>query len=144
MLPQIQYHAGVSAFIAALLYFYANSNSMYEHKRQPLAAKKVFYQRIRTNVLIALLVLIICLSLGIVGYKITVPEFDWYDSLLNAAMILSGMGPVIDSTIVLSKTAKLFASFYALFSGIMFITTIGILIAPVAHRFFHKLHVEEN
>jgi hypothetical protein len=54
------------------------------------------------------------------------------------------MGPVIDSDIVLTKSAKIFASVYALFSGVAFISTIGILIAPVAHRFFHKLHLEDN
>jgi hypothetical protein len=59
-------------------------------------------------------------------------------------MILSGMGPVIDAKIVLTKSAKLFASFYALFSGITFLTTFGILIAPVLHRFFHKLHLEKE
>jgi len=78
------------------------------------------------------------------GYKLTIPEFDWYDSLLNASMILSGMGPVIDAKIVLSNKAKVFASLYALFSGVAFISTIGILIAPIAHRFFHRLHLEDT
>lgn len=78
------------------------------------------------------------------GYKLTIPEFDWYDSLLNASMILSGMGPVIDGKIMLTNQAKVFASLYALFSGVAFISTIGILIAPIAHRFFHRLHLEDN
>lgn len=85
-----------------------------------------------------------CLFIGIIGYQLTIPEFTWYDSLLNASMILSGMGPVIDNSIHLSNTAKVFASVYALFSGITFISTIGIIIAPIAHRFFHKLHLEED
>jgi hypothetical protein len=54
------------------------------------------------------------------------------------------MGPIIDSNIVLSNQAKVFASVYALFSGVAFISTIGILIAPLAHRFFHKLHLEDQ
>jgi hypothetical protein len=69
---------------------------------------------------------------------------DWYDSLLNASMILGGMGPMIDPAVCLTKNAKVFASLYALFSGIAFIGTIGILVAPVAHRFFHKFHIEET
>jgi hypothetical protein len=88
--------------------------------------------------------MLLCLLLGVVGYKLSVPEFDWYDSLLNASMILSGMGPVIDVNIILTKTAKVFASCYALFSGVTFISTIGILIAPIAHRFFHKINLEDN
>jgi hypothetical protein len=54
------------------------------------------------------------------------------------------MGPMIDPSIALTKTAKVFASMYALFSGVAFISTIGILIAPIVHRFFHKLHVEDS
>ena len=117
---------------------------MYENKKQKLATKIVFYQRVRNNVLLAFIIMILSLSIGIFGYKNTVPEFDWYDSLLNASMILSGMGPVIDSNIILTKSAKIFASFYALFSGITFLSTFGVIIAPILHRFFHKLHLDET
>ncbi len=116
---------------------------MYEHKKQPLLSKRKYYNRIWSNTLFSLLILFICLSIGVLGYKTTIPEFDWYDSLLNASMILSGMGPIIDGNIHLSNSAKVFASVYALFSGVAFISTIGLIIAPVAHRFFHKLHLEE-
>lgn len=117
---------------------------MYENKRQRLAPKKVFYERLRNNFFLSLIILLLSLSIGIVGYSLSVPEFDFYDSLLNASMILSGMGPVIDPAINLTNEAKLFASFYALFSGITFLSTFGILIAPVLHRFFHKLHLDER
>ena len=116
---------------------------MYEHKKQPLLSKRKYYNRFWNNTLFSLAILTVCLSIGVVGYKITIPEMDWYDSLLNASMILSGMGPIIDSNIHLTNTAKVFASAYALFSGVAFISTIGLIIAPVAHRFFHKLHLEE-
>lgn len=116
---------------------------MYEHKRQPLAPKIIYRKRIKRAVLYAFLFLFFCLGIGILGYKLTVPEFDWYDSLLNASMILSGMGPVVDHDIVLSKTAKVFSSFYALFSGVAFITNIGLLIAPLVHRFLHKMNIED-
>ncbi len=117
---------------------------MYENKRQKLAPKKVFYSRIWKNTWIGIFLIILCLALGAVGYKLTICQFDWYDSFLNAAMILSGMGPVIDSNIVLSNNAKVFAAAYALFSGVAFLSIIGILLAPVVHRFFHKLHLEEE
>jgi len=117
---------------------------MYENKKQALAPTCIFYQRIRNNVLSASLIIIVSLSIGVFGYKLTVSEFDWYDSLLNASMILSGMGPVLVSTIKLTIAAKLFASFYALFSGITFLSTFGILITPILHRFFHKLHLDES
>lgn len=117
---------------------------MYEHKKQKLATVKVYYQRLWKNVLFGAVVMLFCLIIGVLGYKFTIPQFDWYDSLLNASMILSGMGPIIDPSIKLTSAAKVFASLYALFSGVAFISTIGILIAPIAHRFFHKLHLEDT
>ncbi len=117
---------------------------MSTHKKPQLAPLTVYYKRLWKNAFFGLAIMLLCLTIGIIGYKVTVPEFDWYDSLLNAAMILSGMGPVFDANIVLTKSAKVFASLYALFSGVAFISTIGILIAPIAHRFFHKLHLEDN
>jgi hypothetical protein len=117
---------------------------MYENKKQRLAPTHVYYRRLKTNILFAAAVLFSSLLIGIVGYKITVPQFDWYDSLLNAAMILSGMGPVIDAGIVLSRQAKVFASLYALFSGVSFLSVFSIAIAPVLHRFFHKFHLDDS
>lgn len=117
---------------------------MYENKKEKLAPRKIYFQRIRKNVLVALFILLISLLIGIAGYKFTIPEFDWYDSLLNASMILSGMGPVVDASIKLSAGAKLFASFYALFSGVTFLSTFSILLAPILHRFFHKIHLEDS
>jgi hypothetical protein len=117
---------------------------MYEHKSQPLASQKVFFKRLKNNFMFALAVLTLGLLLGVIGYKVTVPEFDWYDSLLNASMILSGMGPVIAADIVLSNSAKVFASVYALFSGVTFLSVFSIAIAPMVHRFFHKLHLDDS
>jgi len=117
---------------------------MADHKKNKLAPVTVYYKRLWKNAFFGMTGMIVCLLSGVLGYKFTIPEMDWYDSLLNASMILSGMGPMIDPSIVLSKGAKLFASMYALFSGVAFISTIGILIAPIAHRFFHKLHLEDT
>jgi hypothetical protein len=117
---------------------------MVEHKKQKLAPVKIYYKRLWKNAFFGLTIMFVCLFTGVLGYKITIPQLDWYDSLLNASMILSGMGPMIDNSIKLSNNAKVFASIYALFSGVAFISTIGILIAPIAHRFFHKLHLEDT
>jgi hypothetical protein len=113
---------------------------MYEHKKQKLAPMSTFYQRVFKNILLALFILGICLLLGIAGYHYTA-EVSWLDSLHNASMILSGMGPVVEITTV---SGKIFSSFYALFSGIVFITNIGVILAPALHRMYHRLHLGEE
>lgn len=112
----------------------------FEHKQQPLAAARVYYNRVLRNIVVGSLVLNFFLGVGVVGYHLTC-GFGWLDSLLNASMILSGMGPTnpIDT-----DAGKWFASLYALTSGVVFITTIGLILAPVVHRFFHKLHLQEE
>ena len=113
---------------------------MYEHKKQPLATTKTYYKRIGRSVLLALVVLFVSLLIGIVGYHYTT-GMTWLDALLNASMILSGMGPVDTIT---QASGKWFASFYALFSGVVFITNIGLILAPAIHRIMHRLHVEDK
>jgi hypothetical protein len=106
----------------------------------PLAPIKVYYSRVLRNLLIGLAVLFICLAIGIIGYHFTA-HIGWLDSLHNASMILSGMGPVVN---IEASGGKIFSSFYALFSGVVFITNISFILAPAVHRFFHKLHIEEK
>jgi hypothetical protein len=113
---------------------------MYEKKHQKLAPKHVFYGRMFRSVLIAFGLLGICLLIGVVGYHYT-DDIPWMDALHNASMILSGMGPVVE---IKSNAGKIFSSAYALFSGVAFITNIGIILAPAAHRLFHRLHIEED
>ena len=112
----------------------------YEHKSEPLASKKVFYKRLYKNAFIAFTILSICLMIGVIGYRYAGP-MSWIDALHNASMILSGMGPVAE---IKTGLGKIFSSFYALFSGVAFITNIGVLIAPIVHRFFHTLHVDDQ
>ncbi len=119
--------------------FTAPDITMYEHRKQPLASKKTFYKRIATSILLAFVILLFCLAIGILGYHYTAGT-EWLDSLHNASMILSGMGPVITIT---SNAGKWFSSFYALFSGVVFITNIGLILAPAVHRIMHRLHIEE-
>jgi hypothetical protein len=111
---------------------------MYEHKHQPLASAKTFYKRIGWNILLACGILSICLLIGVAGYHFSAGA-GWLDSFHNASMILSGMGPVIEIT---TDAGKWFSSFYALFSGVVFITNIGLILAPAIHRILHSLHVE--
>jgi len=112
----------------------------YEHKTERLAPRPVFYRRLFGNFLLASGVLAVCLIIGVMGYRYFAGA-TWIDSFHNASMILSGMGPVIEIT---SRSGKIFSSLYALFSGIVFITNIGIILAPAIHRFFHKLHLQEK
>jgi len=80
----------------------------------------------------------VALSFGILGYHF-LGELSWLDSLLNASMILGGMGPV---DTLHTPISKIFASFYALFSGVFFIGAATMLIAPFAHRLIHRFHLE--
>jgi hypothetical protein len=111
---------------------------MYEHRSQPLLPKHLFIRRVAGHVLFALAVIFGSLFIGIIGYHFT-EGLPWLDSLLNASMILGGMGPVNE---LYTSGGKVFASFYSLFSGIVFLVTAAILVAPVVHRFLHRLHLE--
>ena len=112
---------------------------MYEHKKQPLATKATFYQRIMKNIIIALLIMAVCLAIGVAGYHYT-DNIPWIDALHNASMILSGMGPVVE---IRSATGKIFSSAYALFSGVVFLSIVGFILAPAIHRIFHRLNHEK-
>ena len=90
------------------------------------------------SVAISSALIALSLGIGVVGYHLTA-GLDRIDSLLNASMILTGMGPVSP---LYGAGAKLFASGYALFSGVVFIASAGVAVAPVAHRFLHRFHVE--
>lgn len=113
---------------------------MYEHRKQKLAPMSTFYQRVLKNILLAVAVLFICLLIGVFGYHYTA-NIPWLDAIHNASMILSGMGPVVE---IKTVAGKWFSSFYALFSGVVFITNIGIILAPAMHRMFHRLHLEDK
>ncbi len=114
---------------------------MYERKSQPLLPRKKFYQRVLRQVLIATIILFICLIIGIIGFSATA-HVSWIDAFHNSAMLLSGMGPILPN--YPSTASKIFSSFYALFGGIVFITNIGVILTPIMHRIFHRLHLQEN
>ncbi len=110
----------------------------FEHHRQPLATRRVFFRRMGRYLLFSGGIILASLLIGILGYHWT-EGMSWIDSLLNASMILGGMGPVDP---VRTVAGKLFASFYALFSGMVFLVAVGVLIAPAFHRFLHRFHLQ--
>ena len=110
----------------------------YERRHQKLAPLSVFAKRVVAAVGVACCVIAVVLFIGVSGYH-WLAGLDWVDSLLEASMILGGMGPVNP---IKTTSAKLFASAYALFSGLVFIGIMGIVLTPVVHRVMHKFHVE--
>jgi hypothetical protein len=113
---------------------------MYERRHEELAPVPVFLKRIIASLVVALGLILVALFIGIFGYHL-LAGFNWIDSLLEASMILGGMGPVNQLP---TDAAKVFASIYALFSGLILIALMGIILSPVAHRVMHKFHVDEK
>ncbi len=114
--------------------------SMYEHRTKKLLSRAEFTKRVMLHVRLALAVVAVVLGIGVVGYHYLANE-GWIDALLNASMILGGMGPVSPLE---TDGAKIFASFYALFCGLVFIGVASLLVAPFAHRVLHSLHIEDE
>ena len=111
---------------------------MYEHRKEPLLSPRKFFIRLLNHGLVAFGMIAGSLGIGVLGYHYF-ESLSWIDSLVNASMLLGGMGPVNQ----LQTTAgKLFASFYALYSGMVFLIIAGVLLAPVFHRFLHRFHLE--
>lgn len=111
---------------------------MYEHYLEPLVPQSTFSLRVVKAVLISVVVVSCALGIGVFGYHIF-EGYSWIDSILNASMILGGMGPVNE---LHTDAGKLFASGYALFSGVVFLVVAGILFAPIVHRFLHRFHLD--
>lgn len=115
---------------------------MFEHHKKPLLTRKEFLRRQVRYFLFSLLILFFSIGLGTGGYHV-LGKLPWIDAFLNASMILTGMGPVDKLE---TNAGKLFASFYALFSGVAFLTFVAVLFTPLYHRFLHKFHlnIEED
>lgn len=113
---------------------------MYEQHHEPLASAKVFARRLALNGLIGLLLLLVSLGIGMLGYHF-LGKLSWIDSLLNASMILGGMGPVDKME---TDLAKVFASFYAIYAGVILLASVGVLAAPIFHRFLHYFHLADE
>lgn len=111
----------------------------YEKKNESLISSNSYAKRIAISILVAFFILIFFWGIGILGYHY-IGKIKWIDSIHNSAMILGGMGPVVE---IKTNAGKIFSSIYALICGIVFITNIGIILAPVAHRISHRLHLED-
>jgi hypothetical protein len=111
---------------------------MFEHRRQPLVPRIAFLLRMARSAAIAVAIVLAGWALGTIGYH-RLAGLPWIDALVNAAMILSGMGPVSE---LRTTEGKVFASVYALFSGFLFLTITGVLFAPLLHRMIHRFHLD--
>ena len=112
----------------------------FEHHRQPLLPWPRFVQRVAWSSAVGLLLIGGSLGAGMFGYRVTM-ALSWIDAFVNAAMILSGMGPL---AIPQTDAAKIFAGTYALFSGLAVLAIAGVIFAPVVHRLLHALHADPD
>lgn len=114
--------------------------ALFEHHSERLLPRRAFALRLARFGAVSGAIVWISLAFGAAGYHVF-GALPWLDALLNAAMILTGMGPVdrMETT-----PGKLFATLYALYSGVAFLSTVAVLLAPIAHRFLHALHVTEG
>jgi len=112
----------------------------YERKNQKLLPIETFYWRIIKHILIAGIIVAISIYMGAIGYHI-LESLSWVDSLYNASLILTGMGPV---NVLHRDISKIFASFYAVYGGIIILAITGIILAPLAHRLLHIFHLSER
>ncbi|MHB0962237.1 MAG: hypothetical protein ACYC5V_03385 [Gemmatimonadaceae bacterium] len=113
---------------------------MYEHHSAPLLPRQLFWRRMLRHGGMALLAVVVSLSAGTVGYH-ELGELPLVNAFENASMILAGMGPADP---IASTAGKIFASLYALYSGIVFLLVAGVLVTPVFHRMLHRFHLERS
>jgi len=113
---------------------------MFESKSEKLLPFPLFIGRVALSFCVAWGIVLIALAIGVVGYHV-VANLSWVDSIENASMILTGMGPVATMN---TTASKLFASAYALFSGVVFLSAMGIVLSPVFHRVLHAFHIDDE
>ena len=111
-----------------------------EHKKQALASQSTFLKRMLRYMAFAGFLIGFSVGIGTFGYH-WVADLEWIDSFHMACLILTGMGPVVEME---TTTAKLFSSFYALYSGVAFLSITAVFFAPLVHRILHILHIEDK
>jgi hypothetical protein len=121
---------------------------MFDFRQVPLLPRRLFLARLAKMVLLGLALIVVSLGVGMFGFHSLEPApeppgslqpMSWLDSFLNSAMLLSGMGPLDHPE---TSGGKLFAGFYALYSGFAVLIIAGVIAAPVVHRVLHSLHLE--
>ncbi|MFM6951818.1 MAG: hypothetical protein ACKOXR_01580 [Bacteroidota bacterium] len=110
----------------------------FEQKTENLATVREFTKRMVWFGVFGLLFIVVSLSIGAIGYRYYA-DLNWIDSYYNASMILTGMGPV---AVLTTDNAKIFATAYSIYSGVAFLTAVGVMFAPLVHRLFHRLHID--
>jgi hypothetical protein len=113
---------------------------MYEPRHQPPISRSAFMRRTGKHLAVAVALVGVSLAAGTWGYH-HFESLGWLDAFLAASMILSGMGPVNP---LATDGGKLFAGLYALYSGVLFLVTAGIVFAPLLHRILHKFHFDDR
>jgi hypothetical protein len=113
---------------------------MFERRNEKLLPFPRFAVRVLYSLLLAFGIVVFGLALGTLGYHL-IAHLSWIDAIMNASMILTGMGPVATME---TTAAKLFASAYALFSGVVFLSSVGLVFAPVFHRILHRFHLDDS
>jgi hypothetical protein len=112
----------------------------FEHRTEPLVPLSRFFRRLASSFAIGLGLVGISLAMGMIGYR-ELFALSWIDAFVNAAMILSGMGPLAAPH---TFSAKVFAGVYALYSGLAVLAIAGVIFAPAIHRFLHYLHADSD
>ena len=113
----------------------------FERRHEPLLPRTEYYRRLLGALSFGIAITIVALGVGTVGYCSFGRNVGFVDGLYNAAMILFGEGPALDPEQT-TQQVKLFGTFYALFSGMAYITIVGVIFAPVFHRFLHRFHLD--
>ena len=113
---------------------------MYERKKSPLASRRSFAMRMARHILASIGLSLITLAIGMLGYHL-LEEMSWVDAFVNAAMIVTGMGP---TTPLHTDAGKIFAGVYAIFAFVVYVGNMGIILAPVTHRILHSFHLDER
>jgi len=113
---------------------------MFEKKHQQLLPRRKFYHRLTRSLAVGAVLVAFSLALGMAGYH-WIGGLTWVDAFLDAAMILSGMGPLLQ---LHTTSAKIFAGCYAIYCGITLITTAAVVLSPILHRALHKFHLEDD
>lgn len=112
---------------------------MYEHRHKPLISHAAFVKRMLRHTAIATLIMVVSLGVGMAGYE-GFEHLPWRDAFVNTAMLLGGMGPV---NALHTDSGKVFAGFFALYAGLVFLIVASLLLAPLVHRILHRFHWEE-
>jgi len=118
----------------------ACTQTMYEAKQHALATRSLFVRRIALHAAAAAALILLSLAIGMSGYM-AFEHLDRIDAFLNASMLLGGMGPV---DLPRTEAGKVFAGLYALYAGLVFLVTVGLVFAPLIHRIMHRFHLEND